>query len=996
MRLKLIILTVLIALFTLDGYTQKDTTKVKPPKPTKPPKDTVDIGIITETFSEYGEEEKSPFQYVMPPSPTSAALGMYGEYPVTMATGTPEISIPIYEIKGRKLSLPISLSYHASGIKVDQYASWVGLGWSLNAGGVITRSVHGLPDEGFEGYFDWEDTVENSNRVCFNFQDNNHADYYFLEDVVDKLYDTEPDVFFYNITGDAGKFMISQDTVRPIPYKPVKIIPDLQNSNNKFKIISADGTIYRFGVSLDNEDAFETTRRFTQSLQPRYSVSAWYLTEIISADLSDTIFFKYVSHDISYGSTLHQSCRYYYDFDLWPPVSQGDLSHHDGDKDYEWDEDRNALYIDNSRKLAEIQFSNGKVIFHSSDDRDDLPGTNTKRLTSIEIFSNDNLSVPIKRFDLNYSYFDAEVSGAWEIGLDAYKKKRLKLNSITEVGKPSYEFGYSSIALPPINSFRQDHWGFFNNETLNEGLIHKTTFNGVVLGNANRSPNAYYVTAGILETIQYPTGGRTEFEFEAHDYNFQGNLIAGGVRIKQIRSNDGIATNDIKIKNYDYTFPGVTNSSGKLITHNLNYGYTIYYEEGVELDICLINKYKCFVLNPQTFVELGSSGGSPVHYQYVTVKEGEGGTYIGKSVYKYNADPDIIMYGDDPYQCYSHDQNYLHYVNSNDWKRGKPLEEVHYDNLDNIKKRVVNTYATLDNYITKDIIGLKVSPRTIHINMCVIDYTYYEFGYNYMHTITSNKWIYLTHSSKYEYNQNDDSKYVLVYTDYDYSNDRHAQVTSETMTDSKNNTVEKRYYYPQDYNSNVQNFSTLISKNIISQPIDVRTYNNSILVSGVQTRYNNDGQPTEGYKVEGNGANIAFSASNPYTFTHKATYQYSGNNKAITQVTPVDNFNTAYLWDDSGTYVMAKVENATYNQISTLNGRVCTYSSSSLYSSIKGYAPNAMITTYSYLPLIGLTSQTGPDGRTTYYEYDSFGRLEYIRDHNGNIIKKHEYHYANQ
>lgn len=82
------------------------------------------------------------------PSPNAASLGKYGDIPVSYHTGVPNISIPIYTVTQGSLSLPISLSYHSSGLKVDEVASNVGLGWSLNAGGMITRSVNGGPDEG--------------------------------------------------------------------------------------------------------------------------------------------------------------------------------------------------------------------------------------------------------------------------------------------------------------------------------------------------------------------------------------------------------------------------------------------------------------------------------------------------------------------------------------------------------------------------------------------------------------------------------------------------------------------------------------------------------------------------------------------------------------------------------------------------------------------------------------------------------------------------------
>ena len=148
----------------------------------------------------YAQEVKLP--KIIPPSPDAASLGKYGDIKVGTYTGVPNISIPIYNIQIRDVSLPITLQYHASGLRVEEEASWVGLGWTLSSGGAITRTVRGLDDllnGSSKGYVYSPIVASRSGHTRE-----------YLNDACLKKIDSEPDIFYFNIAGFSGNFFCRQ------------------------------------------------------------------------------------------------------------------------------------------------------------------------------------------------------------------------------------------------------------------------------------------------------------------------------------------------------------------------------------------------------------------------------------------------------------------------------------------------------------------------------------------------------------------------------------------------------------------------------------------------------------------------------------------------------------------------------------------------------------------------------------------------------------------
>ena len=143
---------------------------------------------------------------IIPPSPKVASLGIFGQIPVGNFTGTATIPIPIYSINYKELSVPISISYNTLGNKPDIFPGPVGMGWGLQAGGMITRKVNSTPDRGgiipvdhdyirvdTRQYNDWYDNKYYSNIRAFEFFGGR----------------VDPDEFNFNINGQTGSFYIN-------------------------------------------------------------------------------------------------------------------------------------------------------------------------------------------------------------------------------------------------------------------------------------------------------------------------------------------------------------------------------------------------------------------------------------------------------------------------------------------------------------------------------------------------------------------------------------------------------------------------------------------------------------------------------------------------------------------------------------------------------------------------------------------------------------------
>lgn len=475
----------------------------------------------------------------MPPSPEATAIAKYGDTPVGYYNGIPSIQVPIYTINSRDISIPISVSYHAGGIRVEEEASQVGLGWSLSAGGAITRSVRGLDDfldaGSKEGYLDSSFDVDQS-----------PVDIVELVDIANGEIDTQPDIFNFSFLGVSGKFILERRATTNDPIKVkllsfINIDVSYDTTNHSWEVRDSKGYKYIFeakeysnsGSTSISNPSIHPDPITVDPTQPDM-ITAWYLTKVISPKKEEVL----ISYDLnpdgssSYRSrsvvSITESRKYLIEYE-GDGLNAESATCGNSFQFFATQQFNHHAYVD------KITFNHGELIFDYSD-RTDIRAISgyspPQKLDKIELKSGGSV---LRQWDFTYTYFNSGQSPAFEA-------QRLKLEKIQESSgsteKGPFEFEYSTVNLPFKNSYSRDHWGFFNGaangsagpsgnptlipriETVYDGTGQRVTLD-TPLGGADREVDASKIVAGSLTGITWPTGGKSAYIFEPHEVSFE-------------------------------------------------------------------------------------------------------------------------------------------------------------------------------------------------------------------------------------------------------------------------------------------------------------------------------------------------------------------------------------------------------------------------------------------------------------------------------------------
>ncbi len=483
----------------------------------------VSIAMILGMFMVHGQD----LPEIVPPSPEATSLAKFTDIPVSHHTGLPNISIPIYTIQENGISVPIGISYHARGVQVSELASRVGMGWSLNAGGAITRQARDGADDVVVGkvntktYIDsdyftnfFDNTSEGANKRATLFNQMYDPAVGVVGEMKRVPFDFVPDQFMFNFLGYSGKFIFDQKSKEIIiqKYSDLKIEPiwTEPGENNRmikaFKVTTPTGVVAFFGM---NEAKTRKARDFNKNsasgyfnhnveMQVNTSVdnslgySSWHLMEVISVT-GEKISFYYEKEEPRYIR------RSYDQLQNRLPSSY-------------FSEANPEQY-----QIKEIQFSSGKVEFVKGAKREDI--NNAYTLEQIKVTNSNNQFIKGYKFIHEYSTSTDQNKGnhiARYLTMDQTGTKRLFLENIQKVDEDlvvenQYTFIYNDKnALPNRFSNSQDAWGYYNGA--NNGSF--LSFFSYGTTNIDRSVNPVNAQKGLLTKVIYPTGGDAEYEYE--------------------------------------------------------------------------------------------------------------------------------------------------------------------------------------------------------------------------------------------------------------------------------------------------------------------------------------------------------------------------------------------------------------------------------------------------------------------------------------------------
>lgn len=981
------------------------------------------------------------------PTPEVSSILKANNLSVSNATGAPNITIPIGTLAVNGIKLPINVSYSSTGIKVDEYSSMVGTGWNCSPGGVVSRTIFGRPDEARDG----SSYPTNLSNLNFNSLDANLLN--FLKNTPD----AESDIFSFSFLNYSGKFILDSNLTSIIPLSTFNLKIKVINSNfqNGFEITTEDGTVLRFDEKETSKSRNPLGTSCPKSYEYSDNITSWYLSKITAPNKRSFMDFTYLTQNILFEQSINQyisktiSTQYHqYGGGEGNACPSGPASPVGSETFYTCV----TRQLVSSKFLSRIVTSanDTAAFYYDASMRQDLDSG--KRLSQIKIINRNG--VLIKQATLYASYSNGTGTSTYTNSNKRMYLDSLTLDDATNaVNSLSYKFDYiSRSSVANRLTFGQDIYGYCNGQSGNPSLIpvlpstdiNYSNFNngsgGTSVNFGNRSIDTTYAKKGLLHKITYPTGGYDTIIYRANRYWADSvELLAGGSSVYAVIS----YSFGTKALEKTYTYIDTSGHSSTFRLNNLTkcsdqatiitQGYICSQGPGYfPITLCEGPSYTIAHVSSNLINPIANLGGQHVYHRNVKIKTvGSVDNGYTEHHYQFFNGGNLL-----PYDLLGNKVLSAPMQVVNDIVIGEDLTKVYrYDTATSgykLQKETTNYlfmhhFATYHNYVIKNnFMPIQNNTPPSQCEFDPFDVTKYAI----------NKFVVYSDSTKeVTYDENDN--FLTVKTVTEYANSLHTFPTKQKIYTPDGDSLETRMVYPLDGSASV-----LTARNIVSPVLEEKKYKNGTLLSTVTNTYYNwlsDSsivalQQTEykeltnslpvhinyiSYDSLGNVREIAkdSGAHKSYLWGHSKQLPLAvATNAAANEIfytsfeeadgaadsdartgsrSRSSNYTVSFSLPNSKAYILSYWSwNGTkwvYNE-STYTGST-TITVSSKIDEVRVYPAGAQMVTFTYEPLLGMTSQCDARNQVSYYEYDALNRLKLIRDKDRKIIKVFEYKY---
>ena len=218
-------------------------------------------------------------------------------------------------------------------------------------------------------------------------------------------------------------------------------------------------------------------------------------------------------------------------------------------------------------------------------------------------------------------------------------------------------------------------------------------------------------------------------------------------------------------------------------------------------------------------------------------------------------------------------------------------------------------------------------------------------------------------------------------------------------------------YYPYDTEVASQaGITDLLNENQLSVPVRTEVYLEDELLSAQQTDYASNADTGNNTLPVSVSTFKGIPGSTNEQFEERIEYEKFGPFGTVQQYRNAKGVPVVLIWGYKHQYVIAQITNALYSDVASSASQIATLSDqdddrTKNYSGKEGQLrqaldnlraslTNAQMTSYTYDPMIGVTSTTDTRGEITYYEYDNYNRLITVKDLQEDILQDFDYQYS--